>query len=59
MCDRLSPKHGYLCDACFDELVHLGPTTDLDDFMGNPPHRVEVSITASRNYFSQIFEERA
>ena len=33
MCDRLSSKHGYICDECFDELIATGPRTDIDNFM--------------------------
>jgi hypothetical protein len=26
MCDRYSPKHGYLCNECFSEMVETGLT---------------------------------
>ena len=58
MCDRISDeRQEYICWECFDELVHLGPTTCLDEFMGRPPHRVAVSDAASFAYFNQIFPE--
>jgi hypothetical protein len=58
MCDRISDeRQEYLCWECFDELVHLGPSTDLDKFMASRPRRVAVNIAASRAYFDQIFTE--
>jgi len=33
MCDRLSDEYGYLCWECFDELVFLGPETNISKFM--------------------------
>ena len=35
MCTRLSDEHGYLCDECFEELVQLGYTTDVAEFMAS------------------------
>ena len=35
MCDRLSYKYGYLCHECFAELVSMGNTVDIEDFMDN------------------------
>ncbi len=34
MCDRHSPRFGYICDYCFQELVALGIGTDIEMFMG-------------------------
>uniref|UniRef100_A0A6M3LGJ1 Uncharacterized protein n=1 Tax=viral metagenome TaxID=1070528 RepID=A0A6M3LGJ1_9ZZZZ len=31
--DRYSSKYGYICHECFEELVQLGPTTDIKSFM--------------------------
>ena len=33
MCYRLSPKYGYICDECFEELVYRGPRADVDEFL--------------------------
>jgi hypothetical protein len=33
MCDRLSQTYGYICNECFDELVGLGPETNINSFM--------------------------
>jgi hypothetical protein len=58
MCDRISDeRQEYLCRECFDELVALGPSTDLDEFMNSPPHRQSTREAASRAYFDQIFPE--
>ena len=34
MCDRVSEKHGYICDECFEELVATGIDTNIETFMG-------------------------
>jgi len=58
MCDRISDeRQEYICQECFDELVHLGPSADLDEFMTSRPRRVAVNISLSRAYFNQIFTE--
>ena len=33
MCDRYSHRYGYICDDCFKELVRMGPTIEIEDFM--------------------------
>ena len=33
MCPRYSFIYGYLCDECFEELVSLGPETNIALFM--------------------------
>ena len=35
MCYRFSYTFGYICDSCFKELVTLGPTMDIKEFMEN------------------------
>ena len=37
MCKRLSDKHGYICDECFEKLVRLGVQTDVHTFMETTP----------------------
>ena len=52
MCDRYSWKRQeYLCNACFDALVNLGPGTDLDAFMAGKYRGDEFDHDASRAYF--------
>jgi hypothetical protein len=53
MCDRLSLKYGYICSDCFDELVYLGPKTDIEEFMNNTESREDTS--ASYKYFDAVF----
>ena len=58
MCDRLS--HGrqqYICYSCFEELVYLGPQTNLDEFMDSEPSS-SIPEEASRAYFDAIFPLR-
>lgn len=33
MCDRYSDEHGYICNDCFEELLCLGVTADVQLFM--------------------------
>lgn len=37
MCDRLSDRHGYICDTCFEELVNSGPATNVEEFLQTEP----------------------
>ena len=56
MCDRIChDRQEYLCQRCFEELVHSGPGTDLDTFMGCFPGAGNEE--ASRAYFNIIFVE--
>jgi hypothetical protein len=56
MCDRFSPAFGYICPTCFEELVRLGPTMPIEQFMeGEPPNGVDMDT--SRQYFDEIFPD--
>ena len=33
LCKRFSYTFGYICESCFKELVDLGPTMDIEEFM--------------------------
>lgn len=35
LCDRYSSKYGYICEDCFNELVSLGHTADISEFMAS------------------------
>ena len=57
MCNRIGyidNNHYYLCNECFEELVHLGPQTDLGDFMVRLSAR-PTNLDTSRDYFETIF----
>ena len=55
MCDRFSSKlQAYICNDCYAELVRLGPSTDLVDFM-DKPKEVYESPHANEAYFNAIF----
>lgn len=59
MCDRLSPEFGYLCDDCFNELVKLGPATNVAEFMQTPKTLGSKKLEeASLAYFERIFQNR-
>ena len=55
MCDRYSPTFGYICDDCFDELVKLGPETNIGNFMNTPKGSIELTID-SYEYFNDEFQ---
>ena len=58
MCDRASTcgKY-YICYECFDELVRLGPATDIDMFMDGCV-KLGLNESASYAYFNEMFPER-
>lgn len=45
MSERYSDEYGYLCYECFDELVALGPETNISNFMktSKQPKREEAA----------------
>ncbi len=52
-CERYSEEHGHICRGCFNELIVLGPTVEVEQFMArNISHKI---ITPSRIFFSGIF----
>jgi hypothetical protein len=55
MCSRLShERQEYICSECFEKLVLLGPSTDIDEFMrGNIAE--SFILVASQAYFSSLF----
>lgn len=58
MCNRCSNNYGYLCDECFDELVDLGPHTDIDSFMGREPERNRTTEETAYEKFNRMFAHR-
>jgi len=54
MCDRLSYSHGYLCEECFEELVQIGHTADIDEFMRSPRY-AKLPNDVARRLFDDIF----
>lgn len=55
MCDRYSPKFGYICQECFEELCRLGVDTNIRVFMDS---RVEPRIGDPIIYFDNIFPDK-
>jgi len=56
MCNLMSTcRRWYICDDCFEELVTLGPATDLNQFFNSEP--TPSLADASRAYFETIFIE--
>ena len=53
MCDRYSHIYGYICNSCFEELVALGASIDIDEFMNTSPD--QSNTLADYNYFDTIF----
>lgn len=58
MCDRSSYTYGRICNYCFDELVKLGPKTNIDEFMNSSPSKNPFDENASYAYFNEIFKSR-
>ena len=57
LCDRCGNTDKWICEQCFEELVHLGPQTDLEAFMDGKPEETS-NLTASRAYFEVIYPVR-
>lgn len=49
LCDRYSPKYGYICHSCFDELVERGTEQSVEDFMAE-----EFIVSNYRDAFSRF-----
>lgn len=56
MCDRLSREYGYICNECFNELVELGPNTDIAEFMGQTNSK-EFNEKESYRFFNSEFPD--
>lgn len=55
MCERiLQNRQWYICPSCFEELVHLGPVTNIQTFMEKDVLFIN-SEEASRAFFNEIF----
>ena len=57
MCDRYSYTHGRLCYMCFEELVQLGPDTNIEDFMCSSMSDTKDE-ESSYDFFDREFPER-
>ena len=56
MCDRHSYHYGYICNECFEELVNLGPETNIASFMDREQKRCQRDASFAR--FNVEFKER-
>ena len=56
LCDRYSSTYGYICWECFDELVSLGPKTDIESFMNSVkrPKQKDISFLIFNEEFPAI-----
>ncbi len=54
MCDRYSYTHGYICSDCFNELVDLGITQNIEEFM-DAKKAYPSNEDSAEAYFSSIF----
>ncbi len=55
LCNRYSPKYGYICDECFEELVNCGVTTDISEFLLSTKGEYKNKIKDSFKFFENIF----
>jgi hypothetical protein len=53
MCRRYSSRYGYICGGCFTELVHLGASANIREFMES--ERNQGAEEADFAYFNTIF----
>ena len=57
MCDRYSPKYGYICYECFDELVSLGADANIGHFMVSAFNNSDITVDAYE-LFNKEFDMR-
>ena len=56
MCLRRSPKYGFICRECFEELVERGITQDIESFMRTPkPVSCYGKPSDARTFFDEEF----
>jgi len=55
MCDRYSNRLGYICCECFDELVNLGITANVEEFMDTPKRVRPEQYVDARECFDKVF----
>jgi hypothetical protein len=53
LCQRYSQEHGYICEACFEELVASG-ATNIAAFMDTDP---STDLSIPRSVYEEIFPE--
>jgi hypothetical protein len=56
MCDRYSHEYGYICDECYEELLHSG-IQDIQKFMDSPK-REDFFNDEREEYLSGVFQLR-
>lgn len=56
MCDRVSSVHGYICNECFEELVHSGAETNVIQFLKTDKRKVSKESAFAR--FDVEFPQR-
>ena len=56
MCERYSSEHGYICTACFEELVMLGAAYDVNEFMNSKAQEHDGGFFASVKW-DRVFPE--
>lgn len=54
LCKRYSPKYGYICDECFEELVQMDISPA--EFMNLPKKTTQEHLDRRREELEQIFE---
>ena len=48
LCDRYSSVYGYICTDCFNELVSLGPETNVADFLSTEKKYINTEAAYAR-----------
>ena len=57
MCDRYSPRHGYICNECFEELIDSGVYTNIAEFLDSTKKEKKLNIIMARELFDQEFPD--
>lgn len=55
MCGRLSHKHGYICNDCFQELCNKGPHADIEEFMNSPKKELDPAEPDAYERYNRVF----
>lgn len=56
MCDRYSPKYGYICWECFNELLEVHSSVTIAEFMES--EKGSYNYKESDEYIYEVFELR-
>lgn len=56
LCDRYSPRFGYICDSCFEEFVNGYQKVDIEHFMSTEPGTYCTDSDDFREFAEIVFQ---